>query len=53
MVIALFDPGCTLLNSCGDTVVSMLITRIFHGKDWYKKNLNGDAAGKEALPYGN
>ena len=53
MVIELFDPGCTLLNSCGDTVVSMLITRIFHGKDWYKKNLNGDAAGKEALPYGN
>ncbi len=40
MVIELFDPGCTLLNSCGDTVVSMLITRIFHGKDWYKKNLN-------------
>ena len=53
MVIELFDPGCALLNSCGDTVVSMLITRIFHGKDWYKKNLNGDAAGKEALPYGN
>lgn len=53
MVIELFDPGCTLLNSCGDTVVSMLITRIFHGKDWYKKDLNGDAAGKEALPYGN
>lgn len=41
MVIELFDPGCTLLNSCGDTVVSMLITRIFHGKDWYKKNLSG------------
>lgn len=51
MVIELFDPGCTLLNSCGDTVVSMLITRIFHGKDWYRKNLNGDAAGKEALTY--
>lgn len=53
MVIELFDPGCTLLNCCGDTVVSMLITRIFHGKDWYKKNLNGDAAGKEALTYEN
>lgn len=39
MVIELFDPGCTLLNSCGDTVVSMLITRIFYGKDWYKKQL--------------
>ena len=40
MIVELFDPGCTLLNSCGDTVVSMLITRIFHGKDWYKQNLN-------------
>jgi Na+/H+-dicarboxylate symporter len=40
MVIELFDPGCTLLNSCGDTVVSMMISRIFYGKDWYKKNLN-------------
>ena len=40
MIVELSDPGCTLLNSCGDTVVSMLITRIFHGKDWYKQNLN-------------
>ncbi len=44
MIIELFDPGCTLLNSCGDTVVSMLITRILYGKDWYKKNLNEEAA---------
>ena len=47
MVIELFDPGCTLLNSCGDTVVSMVISRIFYGKDWYKKNLNG----KDVLAY--
>lgn len=53
MVIELFDPGCTLLNSCGDTVVSMMISRIFYGKDWYKKNLNGNLPGKEALVHEN
>lgn len=35
MVIELFDPGCTLLNSCGDTVASMLVTRVLYGKKWY------------------
>lgn len=39
MVIELFDPGCTLLNSCGDTVASMLVTRILYGRDWYQKKL--------------
>ena len=37
MLTQLFDAGCTLLNSCGDTVASMLISRIMLGKDWYKK----------------
>ena len=53
MVIELFDPGCTLLNSCGDTVVSMMISRIFYGKDWYKKDLNRNLPGKEALVHEN
>ena len=53
MVIELFDPGCTLLNSCGDTVVSMMISRIFYGKDWYKKNLNGNMNGKETFVHEN
>lgn len=41
MMTQLFDAGCTLINSCGDTVASMLVTRALYGKDWYKKNLNG------------
>ena len=40
MMTQLFDAGCTLINSCGDTVASMLVTRLLYGKDWYKKNLN-------------
>lgn len=38
MMTQLFDPGCTLVNSCGDTVASMLVTRFLYGKNWYKKN---------------
>jgi Na+/H+-dicarboxylate symporter len=49
MVIELFDPGCTLLNSCGDTVVSMMISRIFYGKDWYKKQQTVSSAPDAAL----
>lgn len=40
MMTQLFDAGCTLLNSCGDTVVSMLMSRVLYGKDWYKQNHN-------------
>ena len=40
MMTQLFDAGCTLVNSCGDTVASMVVTRVMYGKDWYKKNLN-------------
>ena len=40
MMTQLFDAGCTLINSCGDTVASMLVTRVLYGKDWYKKDLN-------------
>ena len=40
MMTQLFDAGCTLINSCGDTVASMLVTRVLYGTDWYKKGLN-------------
>nr|WP_326186508.1 dicarboxylate/amino acid:cation symporter [uncultured Oscillibacter sp.] len=40
MMTQLFDAGCTLINSCGDTVASMLVTRVLYGKDWYKRDLN-------------
>lgn len=42
MMTQLFDAGCTLINSCGDTVASMLVTRVLYGKDWYKENLNAE-----------
>ena len=37
MMTQLFDPGCTLVNSCGDTVASMMVSRFMYGKDWYKR----------------
>lgn len=37
MMTQLFDPGCTLVNSCGDTVASMMVSRFLYGKDWYKR----------------
>ena len=48
MLTQLFDAGCTLLNSCGDTVASMLISRIMLGKDWYKKKENGKLSPENA-----
>ncbi|MDD3253495.1 MAG: dicarboxylate/amino acid:cation symporter [Lachnospiraceae bacterium] len=42
MMTQLFDAGCTLVNSCGDTVASMLVTRALYGKDWYKKGQNAE-----------
>jgi len=35
----LIDPPATMVNSTGDTVASMMITRLIEGKDWMKKNL--------------
>ena len=40
LMTQLFDAGCTLINSCGDTAASVLVTRVLYGKDWYKKSLN-------------
>nr|WP_325195590.1 dicarboxylate/amino acid:cation symporter [uncultured Oscillibacter sp.] len=42
MMTQLFDAGCTLINSCGDTVASMLVTRVLYGRDWYKRDLNAE-----------
>ena len=42
MMTQLFDAGCTLVNSCGDTVASMLVTRVLYGKNWYKKHLSNE-----------
>lgn len=35
----LVDPPATCLNSTGDTVASMMVTRIVEGKDWMAKKL--------------
>lgn len=33
----LVDPMATCLNSSGDTIASMMVTRLVEGKDWIKK----------------
>ncbi len=38
----LVDPPATMLNSTGDTVASMMVTRIIEGKDWISKKLTTD-----------
>ncbi len=35
----LVDPPATMINATGDTIASMLVTRITEGKDWLSKNL--------------
>ncbi len=39
----LVDPPATCLNVCGDTVCSMIVSRLCDGKDWMKKRdkING------------
>lgn len=41
----LVDPAATCLNASGDTIASMIITRLVEGKDWLEKRL---AAGEIA-----
>ena len=38
----LVDPPATWLNATGDTVASMMVTRIIDGKDWMTKKLTQD-----------
>lgn len=35
----LVDPPATMINVTGDTVASMMVTRMIEGKDWMKKKL--------------
>ena len=37
----LCDPITTMVNSTGDTVASMMVTRLLEGKDWLSRNLSG------------
>lgn len=39
MIGFLVDPPATCINATGDTVVSMIVTKLIDGKDWMKKNL--------------
>ena len=39
MIGFLVDPPATMLNSSGDTIASMLVTRLIDGKDWIKSKL--------------
>ena len=36
----LFDPMATCLNSSGDTIASMMVTRLVEGKEWLTKKMN-------------
>lgn len=38
----LVDPPATMLNSTGDTVSAMMVTRIIEGKDWIAKKLTAN-----------
>jgi len=40
----LVDPPATWINATGDTIVSMVVTRLVEGKDWVLRN------GKDAVP---
>ena len=35
----LVDPAATMLNSSGDTIASMIVTRFVEGKDWLEKRI--------------
>ena len=39
----LFDPAATCLNAAGDTIASMIVTRLVEGKDWLDRKLASGA----------
>jgi len=41
----LVDPPATMVNSCGDSVAAMMVTRLVEGKDWLKKVMDKEAEG--------
>ena len=38
IIATIIDPPATMLNVVGDTVSSMMVTRVVDGKDWIKEN---------------
>ena len=38
IIATIIDPPATMLNVVGDTVSSMMVTRVVDGKDWLKKD---------------
>ena len=38
MIGFLVDPPATMINSSGDTIASMLVTRIVEGKGWMERH---------------
>ena len=43
----LVDPMATCLNSSGDTIASMIVTRFVEGKDWVEKKFKKTALDPE------
>lgn len=39
VISTIIDAPATLLNSTGNTVSAMMVTRLVEGKDWLKKTL--------------
>ena len=37
----LVDPPATCLNVCGDTVASMMVSRVIDGENWYREDKKG------------
>lgn len=44
----LVDPPATMVNSTGDAVAAMMVTRLIEGKDWLKNKLESEKAEAEA-----
>lgn len=42
----LVDPPATMVNACGDSVASMMVTRLTEGKDWLKKVVEKEEKGE-------
>ena len=38
IIATIIDPPATMLNVVGDTVSSMMVTRVVDGKDWMKES---------------
>ena len=43
----LVDPAATCLNASGDTIASMMVTRMVEGKDWLNRRIKKE---KEMTP---